>query len=329
MDLKENQQAQIQDSKSERERFRGEVLSGLRKSQKDLPTKYFYDERGSSLYERICTLDEYYIPRIEATIMESHIEEMVELLGSNVFLVEYGCGNCAKTRILLDHMPDPAAYVPIDISREQLARVAKEIAANYPGLEVLPICADYTSEFELPTPKRPSERIVVYFPGSTIGNFDPVPAKNFLKHVAGICGPGGALLIGVDRKKDQDVLHSAYNDREGITAAFNLNLLERINRELNCDFQLEWFQHHAFYNPEAGRIEMHLISLRDQVIHLDNVSIPFTKGESIWTESSYKYNLDEFAGISVAAGFEVERIWTDEQQWFSVQYLVNTPEKTL
>jgi len=297
-------------------------LDGLRKSQKELPSKYFYDERGSYLYDRICTLDEYYLPRTEVAIMKTHIMEIVELLGPNACLIEYGCGNCNKTRILLDHLPTPSTFVPIDICQEQLFCVAEELTACYSGLEILPVCADYTTSFELPTPKRPSTRTVVYFPGSTIGNFDPIPAKNFLKHIASVCGLGGALLIGIDLKKDPVVLQRAYNDREGITAAFNLNLLERINRELNGDFQIEQFQHYAFYNPGESRVEMHLISLRDQIVHLDDVSIPFTKGESIWTESSYKFSLDDFERMATAAGFKVERVWCDERQWFSVQYLI-------
>jgi len=329
MDAKETRSNQINDFKPARERFRAEVLNGLRKAQKELPSKYFYDERGSYLYERICTLDEYYLPRMEVAIMEAHIGEIVKLLGPNTCLVEYGCGNCAKTRILLDHLPAPSAFVPIDISREQLLRVSQELTSSYPELEVLPVCADYTSNFELPDPKRPSDRTVVYFPGSTIGNFDPVPAKNFLEHIASVCGPGGALLIGVDLKKNPGVLHRAYNDREDVTAAFNLNLLERINRELNGDFQLEQFRHYAFYNPGEDRIEMHLVSLRDQIAHLDDVSIAFVKGESIWTESSYKFNLDDFEQMAAAAGFSVERVWTDERQWFSVQYLINTAGENL
>ncbi len=329
MNSREKRKTRWHDFKPGLERFRAEILRGLRKRQKKLPSKYFYDERGSFLYERICTLDEYYIPRTEAAIMEANIEEMVELLGPNVLLIEYGCGNCTKTRILLEHLHDPAAYVPIDISREQLLRVAQELASNYPGLEVLPVCADYTDSFLLPTPARPSNRIAVYFPGSTIGNFDPVPARHFLEHVADVCGPGGALLIGIDLKKDPQVLHNAYNDCQGVTAAFNLNLLERINRELNCDFQLDWFQHYAFYNTGEGRIEMHLVSLKEQAVHLDDVTIPFAKGESIWTESSYKFNLDEFEKTAAAAGFKVEQVWTDARQWFSVQYLVNKAGTTL
>lgn len=322
MDAKGYQQSLKNNYSPEPQRFLDEVLDGLQKTPKELPPKYFYDECGSQLYERICTLDEYYIPRTESSIMNSHIQEMVESMGPNVLLVEYGCGNCKKTRILLDNMPDLAAYVPIDISREQLMHVTEQLGLIYPELEILPVWTDYTSPFDLPFPELPIDRIVVYFPGSSIGNFDRASARNFLRHVAGICGPGGVLLIGIDLKKDPAILHSAYNDREGITAAFNLNLLERINHELNGDFQSEYFQHHAFYNQEEGRVEMHLVSLRDQIVHLDNLSIPFRKNESIWTESSYKYRLDEFEQMAAAGGFLVEKVWTDEQQWFGVLYLV-------
>ena len=322
MKPKEEGYTVLHDFKPGRERFRAEVLSGLRKPQKELPSKYFYDEKGSLLFERICALDEYYIPRTEAAIMESCVGEVVELLGPRVLLVEHGSGDCRKVQVLLDHLRDPVAYVPIDISQEQLLRVTQELDLDYPQIEVLPVCADYTSSFKLPSPKQPSERIVVYFPGSTIGNFDPIPAKHFLEHIAAVCGLGGALLIGVDLKKDPLVLHRAYNDSQGITAAFNLNLLERINRELDGDFRLEWFEHYAFYNPREGRVEMHLVSQREQVVHLDNITIRFAKGETIWTESSYKFNIDEFEQMAAAAGFKVERVWTDERQWFSVQYLV-------
>jgi dimethylhistidine N-methyltransferase len=329
MDLTEHNQIQLNDFNPGRDRFLAEVLSGLRKAQKELPSKYFYDERGSNLFERICTLDEYYIPRTEAAIMVTCIEEMTEVLGPNILLIEYGSGSCTKTRIILDYLRQPSAYVPIDISRTQLLGATQQLALDYPGLEVLPVCADYTSSFDLPIPRRPSKHTVVYFPGSTIGNFDPLPAKHFLEHIAGVCRPGGGLLIGVDLKKDPDVLHCAYNDSQGVTAAFNLNLLERINRELDCDFQVDQFQHYAIYNPREGRVEMHLVSLRDQVVHLNGIAITFTTGESIWTESSYKFNLDEFEQMAVAAGFKVEHTWTDDKQWFSVQYLVNVAKLTL
>jgi dimethylhistidine N-methyltransferase len=319
----EGKEIRLHNFKPGQERFRAEVLSGLSKAQKELPSKYFYDEQGSQLFERICSLDEYYIPRTETAIMEACIEEIVELLGPNVLLIEYGSGSSAKTRILLDRLRDLAAYMPIDISQEQLLQATTELASDYEGLEVIPICADYTSYFEMPVLKRPCERKVVYFPGSTIGNFELVQAGYFLEHVAGVCGPGGGLLIGVDIKKDPDILNRAYNDNKGITAAFNLNLLGRINRELDSNFRLELFEHYAFYNPREGRVEMHLVSLNDQAVQLDGTTISFARGESIWTESSYKFNTDEFQRIAAAAGFKVEHVWTDSQQWFSVQYLVN------
>jgi len=328
MDSKGNKQIRLYDSKPGQDHFRAEVLGGLQKSPKELPCKYFYDEQGSLLYERICTSNEYYIPHVETAIMETHIGEIVELLGPRILLIEYGSGNCTKTRVLLDHLYELVAYVPIDISREQLLSVTKQLIADYKELEVLPVCADYTSGFELPVPKRPRDRTVVYFPGSTIGNFDPIQVKRLLENIAGMCHPGGGLLIGVDLKKDPSVLHHAYNDPQGVTAAFNLNLLERINRELNSDFQPESFEHYAFYNPREGRVEMHLVSLKDQTVHLDNVTIPFASGESILTESSYKFNLDEFEQLAAVAGFKVEHVWTDKQQWFSVQYLVNTAGTT-
>ena len=224
----------------------------------------------------------------------------------------------------MDHLHDPVAFIPIDISKEQLVQVTKELDSIYPQLQVLPVCTDYTSSFELPIPKRESKRTVVYFPGSTISNFDPIPVKHFLEHIANLCGSNGALLIGVDLKKEPAVFHNAYNDGEGLTAAFNLNLLERINRELGCDFQLDAFEHYAFYNPREGRVEMHLISQKNQAVHINGETISFTKGESIWTESSYKYNLDEFERVAAVAGFRVGHVWVDERQWFSVQYLITS-----
>lgn len=304
------------------ERLVAEVLHGLRKTRKELPSKYFYDERGAQLFERICALEEYYIPRTEAAIMEAHVQEMAELIGPDALVIEYGSGNCQKVRSLLERLFRPAAYIPIDICGEQLLDVTRELALAHPDLQILPVCADYTSSFELPVPERRSDRRVVYFPGSTIGNFERSSAEDFLRHVASLCGPGGALLIGVDLKKEPVVLHRAYNDEEGVTAAFNLNLLERINRELDGDFQLEWFRHHAFYDPSESRVEMHLVSQGPQEVHLYGETFSFVEGESIWTESSYKYSLRRFAQLAAAAGFKVERVWLDERQWFSVQYLV-------
>ncbi|MGA1875739.1 MAG: L-histidine N(alpha)-methyltransferase [bacterium] len=315
------------DAWPEMERFRIEVLAGLRKPQKEVPSKYLYDEKGSQLFEMICTLDEYYIPSSEAVLMERHINEVVELIGPNAFILEYGSGNCRKVCFLLDHLHDPVAYAPIDISREQLSQASGRLIRNYPWLEVLPVCADYTCRFELPVPKRRCCRHLVYFPGSTISNFDPRSIERFLEQVAGVCGPGGGLLIGVDLKKDPVILHQAYNDRRGVTADFNLNLLERINRELGGNFKPHFFRHYAFYHPGESRVEMHLISTKEQMVHLGDEVIPFSRGESIWTESSYKFNLDDFARLADTSGFRVEKVWTDEQQWFSIQYLTTTKDK--
>jgi dimethylhistidine N-methyltransferase len=316
-----NVQGSISVLSTDADAFRGDVIAGLLKERKELPCKHLYDDRGSILFERICNLDEYYIPRIEKEIMDANLEEIAEHLGEGVVLVEYGCGDCAKTRFLLDGLRDVAAFVPIDISREQLARVSGELRSEYPGLSLMPVCADFTSDFELPCPKQPSERVVVYFPGSTIGNFHPVESGSFLRRIARACGPGGGLLIGVDLDKDPLVLYDAYNDPEGVTAAFNLNLLERINRELGADFDTDSFEHQAVYNAGAGRVEMHLVSLADQAVHVDGATIDFSEGESIWTESSYKYTLEGFRELAGDSGFEVERVWTDEFEWFSVQYL--------
>ena len=328
MNYKDSKQIRLYDLNPGQSHFRAEVLGGLRKKQKTLPCKYFYDDQGSRLYERICTLDEYYLPQTEIAIMGTYIGEMTELLGARVLLIEFGSGSSTKTRILLDHLHELTAYVPIDICQVQLLRATRELTSAYPQFEILPVCADFTSNFELPAVNKPFSRCVVYFPGSTIGNFAPIQAKHLLENIAGMCGLDGGLLIGVDLKKDPTALHLAYNDCQGITAAFNLNLLERINRELGSDFQSEWFEHYAFYNPRENRVEMHLISLKDQMVHLDNAVIRFAKGESIWTESSYKYNLDEFAQMAAAAGLRVEHVWLDDQRWFSVQYLVNAAGTT-
>ncbi len=309
-----------QDIKPSGKRFLAEVLNGLKKPQKELPSKYFYDERGANLFQQICSLDEYYIPASERYIMENHLAEMADLIGPNALIIEYGCGDCSKVRFLLDHLHEPAAFIPIDISWEQLASVTKELDADYPQIEVMPVCADYTSSIELPRTSKSHNNTTIFFPGSTIGNFDPIPAKLFLEHLNRIVGSGGSLLIGVDLKKDINILHKAYNDSSGITSAFNLNILERLNRELNCTFLLDRFQHYAFYNPRESRIEMHLISLCQQRVRVNNTVIHFAEGESIWTESSYKYTIEEFSDLAAAAGFHIERTWTDDRNWFSVHY---------
>jgi len=301
--------------------FRAEVLIGLQSFEKTLPCKYFYDRRGSQLFDRICDLPEYYPTRTEAGIMRDHAEEMAALFGPDCLLIEYGSGSSTKTRILLDHLPHLAGYVPMDISREHLYQTAAGLAAAYPRLDILPLCADYTTEFDLPAPRRPVRSRAVYFPGSTIGNFHRDQAETFLAGIAAVVGKGGGLLIGVDLKKSPQILEPAYNDAQGVTAEFNLNLLRRMNRELGAGFDLDGFAHSAFYNALAGRIEMHLMSLKPQTVHLGDVSIAFEEEETILTECSYKYSLPDFAALADAAGLAVRKVWTDPEQKFSVQYL--------
>ena len=301
--------------------FSEEVVWGLSQDEKTLPCKFFYDERGSQLFDRICELPEYYPTRTEATIMREYGPSMAAALGPYVRLVEYGSGSSTKTRILLDHLPCPAAYVPMDISREHLMRSAAGLAATYPHVEVLPVCADYTRPFTLPASNRRAARTVVYYPGSTIGNFHPRQAERFLGDMAEVAGPNGGLLIGVDLKKSPRILEPAYNDRRGVTAAFNLNLLTRINQELGGDFDPIGWEHYALYNEAAGRIEMHLLSLRDQTVHIGGRRFEFAEDETIWTECSYKYSLEQFAERAGRAGWKVAQVWTDAEQYFSVQYL--------
>ncbi len=304
------------------EEFLGDALAGLRGNPKTLPCKYFYDERGSRLFDRICELPEYYPTRTERGIMERCGGEMAAALGPDCLLIEYGSGSSLKTRILLDHLETPAGYVPLDISREHLLRSAEDLSAAYPGLEVLPVCADYTGDYQVPEPKRPARRRAVYFPGSTIGNFTREQARDFLVHAAEVCGDGGGLLVGVDLKKDPVVLERAYDDAQGVTAAFNLNLLERMNRELRADFRLDGFRHRAIWNEVASRIEMHLESVEEQVVQIDEEAFVFAAGETICTEHSHKYDLADFAALGEGAGFQVSRVWTDPLRLFSVQYLV-------
>ena len=301
--------------------FHAEVVRGLSQDEKTLPCKFFYDARGSQLFDQICEQPEYYPTRTEAAIMRDHGPAMAAALGPDVRLIEYGSGSSTKTRILLDHLPCPAAYVPMDISRQHLMRSAGRLAAAYPHIEVLPVCADYTQPFSLPPSSRRAARTVVYFPGSTIGNFSPSQAECFLSDMGHIAGRDGGLLIGVDLKKSPTTLEPAYNDRQGVTAAFNLNLLARINRELCGDFDLDQWEHYAFYNEAAGRIEMHLLSLREQTARVGSARFTFEEDETIWTECSHKYSLSDFAIRAERAGWQVAQVWTDSERRFSVQYL--------
>jgi dimethylhistidine N-methyltransferase len=301
--------------------FRADVLRGLGAPAKELPCKYFYDQAGSALFERITELEEYYPTRTELAILRRHVAEMAGLLGPRCLLLEYGSGSSTKTRLLLDRLLDPAGYVPIDVSGEHLLRSARAIADAYRGLEVLPLCADFTRPVVLPEPLLRPARRVVFFPGSTIGNFTPEESVVLLRQTAALCGRGGGFLVGADLRKDRRVLEDAYNDRLGVTATFNLNLLARVNRELGADFALDQFSHRAFYNAAAGRIEMHLVSRCAQRVRVAGEEFTFAAGESIRTEYSYKYRLRDLHDLATSAGFEVERFWTDEREYFSVHYL--------
>jgi dimethylhistidine N-methyltransferase len=299
--------------------FRTDVLAGLGASPKLLPCKYFYDAAGAELFDRICELGAYYPTRTEIGILQQHAREMAWLIGPRARLVELGSGNSTKTRILLDQLPDLDAYVPVDISPEYLARATRDLARDYPALRVLPVVADYTEPFDLPKADRIT-RTVAFFPGSTIGNLEPEDAREFLRVVAGLCQGGGGLLIGVDLKKDRTILEAAYDDDERVTAAFNLNLLARINRELEGRFDLGAFRHRAFYDEVEGRIEMQLVSVRAQSVEVGTSVFRFEEGEPITTEYSYKYEVGQFASLAKSAGFTCVRIWTDERRLFSVQY---------
>lgn len=300
--------------------FLDEVLEGLQATRKSLPSKFFYDAEGSRLFDEITTLPEYYPTRTEIGILKQYMPEMARRIGPHALVLEYGSGSSLKTRIVLDHLDAPAGYVPIDISKEHLMQSAARLAEAYPNLTIQPVAADYTTPLELPD--FGAENVVVFFPGSTIGNFEPGEARAFLRRVAQIVGPGGGLLIGADLKKDRACLERAYNDAQGVTAAFNKNVLARINRELGGTFDLDRFRHRAFYNEAHGRIEMHLVSARAQRVTIGGVPITFEEGETIRTEYSHKYSLADFRALADAAGFEVTDVWVDDEQLFSVQYLV-------
>lgn len=297
-----------------------DVLQGLRQSQKQLPSKYFYDEKGSELFDQITRLEEYYLTRTERTILEDNLAEISNCIGSDTMLIELGSGSSTKTRLLLDQLSDLSAYVPVDISEEYLLKVVNQLRMEYPKISIIPVFADYTAHFELPNLNGQNQKQVVFFPGSTIGNFNHERAQAFLGNIASLTKEDAGMLIGVDLKKDKSVLQAAYNDKKGITAQFNKNMLVRLNRELNADFDVERFSHCAFYNEEEGRIEMHLVSKSDQKVKLADEQFHFDEGESIHTENSYKYSLDEFEEL-VSEWYTVEQVWTDEKDYFSLQFL--------
>jgi len=300
---------------------RHEVLDGLRAARKTLPPKLFYDRRGAQLFEKICDLPEYYLTRSELEILRSHTTDIASLAGARCAVVEYGSGAGLKVRLLLDALESPVAYVPVDISRSQLVEVAAGMKADYPRLAVTPVCADYTSRFDLPDILPREIKRLAFFPGSTIGNFHPQEAAEFLKHIRKLVGGDGAMVLGIDRRKSTAVLDAAYNDSLGITAEFNLNILSRLNEDLRAEFDLDSFEHLAFFNEDASRIEMHLRSKRDQTVCVAGEAIHFEKDETIWTESSYKYSREALDELVDSSGFRAEGLWTDDEERFWVAYL--------
>ena len=301
--------------------FRDAVLEGLASSPKSVPPTYFYDARGSELFEQICELPEYYPTRTEMGILRRHASDIAARIGPQAHIIEYGAGASDKIRIILDALEDPVAYMPVDISGEYLSDVAEQLAGDYPTLEVTAVVADYRQPFAVPPPRRPARTRALLFTGSTIGNFSPEEAMAFLRHAARRLAGGGALLIGADLRKDPRLLHAAYNDAAGVTAAFNLNLLTRINSELGGNFDVDAFDHYAFYDPREGRIEMHLVSQRSQRVGVAGRSFFFATGESLHTENSYKFDVDGFRDMARRAGFVPEAVWLDDQRWFSVHLL--------
>ena len=299
--------------------LREEVLRGLRAPRKTLPPKLFYDDRGARLFEEISKLPEYYPTRTEVEILRAHMPDIARLAGPSCAVIEYGSGAGVKTRLLLDALK-PVSYTAIEISEKQLLGVTKRLAAAYPDVEMHPVNADYTRPVTLPPLPR-HERRLAFFPGSTIGNFHPDQATAFLRNVRALVGERGAMVLGADRRKDKKVLEAAYNDAAGVTAAFNLNMLARLNREMESQFDLERFRHVAFFNDDKSRIEMHLESVLDQTVMVAAESIHFDKGETIWTESSYKYDESRLASVVEAAGFRVRQLFSDSEKRFWVVYL--------
>ncbi|HEX8233993.1 MAG TPA: L-histidine N(alpha)-methyltransferase [Caulobacteraceae bacterium] len=303
------------------ESFAEAVAAGLARHRKSISPRFLYDEAGAALFGRITELEEYYPTRTEVGILTAHAAEIAAVLGPDAELIEFGASSSSKARILLRALERPAAYVPIDVSADHLRQAARDIAADFPRLKVVAVCADYTQPFDLPEELLAAARRVGFFPGSTIGNLQPGEAVDFLSLWASQLGPGGGMIVGVDLKKDPQLLHNAYNDARGVTAAFSTNLLARANRELDADFDLSAFRHDARYNPEQGRIEINVRSLRDQTVRVSGRAFRFAAGEPLHTEYSYKYTVEEFAALARRSGFESRRVWTDPQQLFSVHWL--------
>lgn len=306
--------------------FLADVLEGLSKPQKTLPCKYFYDEVGSQLFEEICDTPEYYVTRTECDIYRESGNEMAQVVGEKALIIEPGAGSVKKIALLLEHIEQPAGFIPMDISPEILQAASGELAQQFPDVDIIPIVSDFMntralSLFFQQLPDLSVNKRVIFFPGSTIGNFHPDEAKHFLQRFAQNLLPGDGLLIGVDLIKDHDHLESAYNDDSGVTAAFNLNLLHRINNELDGNLDVSQFSHRAIFNSSDSRIEMHLVSEQNQQLVLDGQTFHFEKHETIHTENSYKYNAREFHRLAVSAGYKPRQSWMDKQQLFSVHYL--------
>ena len=314
-----SQRYQFFDQHPEIADFRADIIQGLSAAEPYISPKYFYDEAGSRLFEEICNSDEYYPTRTEVGIIRDNIDDIVEVLGKDCLLIEPGSGDSYKVRLLLDALR-PIAYLPIDISKRYLQDEAQRLAAEFTWLNVHAICADFTGKLELPYHVESTNK-VAFFPGSTIGNFVPGQAIKVLEEIKLMVGDDGGLLIGVDLQKDTDILNAAYNDKSGYTAAFNKNLLARINRELGANFNVEQFQHQAFFNGDEHRIEMHLVSTQDQKVIIDGQNFQFKKDQSILTEYSHKYSIESFQQLAEQAGFKSVKTWVDKDQLFSVHYL--------
>ena len=299
--------------------FAGSLMEGLARTPKEIGCKYFYDAEGSALFDAICALPEYYQTRTEVALLRRHAPEIARLIGPGAEIVEFGAGSLRKVRILLDALTGPRGYMPVDISGAYLREVARELAEEYPGLPIHPVVADFTKDLSLPVIPGVTRR-AGFFPGSTIGNFRPEAATALLRHMRKMLA-GGGLLIGVDLVKDPQILHSAYNDAAGVTAAFNKNLLARANRELGANFDLDNFAHYAPYNPHAQRIEMYLMSLKRQCVTLYGQSVAFAAGEAIHTEDSHKYGIEGFRELAARAGFSPRAVWTDAERLFSIHWL--------
>jgi dimethylhistidine N-methyltransferase len=303
------------------ESFRDAVLAGLSASPRALPCKFFYDARGSALFEEICETPEYYLTRAETEILETYVGDIAARIGPHCGLIELGSGSSRKVRLLLNALDRPLAYVPVDISRDHLRAAAAGLAADFTELNVVAVCADYTRPFDLPNLTGPAGKRVGFFPGSTIGNFEPEGVVSFLVHCGHLLGPGAEMLVGADLKKDKRILDAAYNDAAGLNAAFNLNLIHRIANELDSDIDIDSFEHVAFYNPEEGRIELYIRSKKAQSATIAGRRFSFAAGELIHTENSYKYAIAEFRGLAARAGFATLDAWTDRAGLFGVYYL--------